>query len=165
MKPDYGVRLRELDRTLREVRAELMRKRRAEEEILEVLERIPHQRGRKDILAVIRHIDEMVEISAPLDFEVTEGTVWLPSGARVTEIKFVHKRTAYNLLVCYELDGESRVNGLKRKDVVLTSLHEEVLRFLRQVVIPRLRRDTWKLEGFRRRLLFEFSREILLHDL
>jgi len=158
------VRLRELDRTLREVRAELMRKRKAEEGILEVLERIPQERDRKDILAVTRHIDELVEISAPLDLEVREGTVWLPSGARVTEIKFVHKRTAYALLACYELNGESRVNRLGR-DVVLTSLHGEVLRFLRQVVIPRLRRDARQLEEFTRRLLFEFSREILLHDL
>jgi hypothetical protein len=163
LKPDYGTRLRELDRTLREVRAELIRKRRAEEGILEILKRIPH--WSRDILAVTRQIDEMVEISAPLDLEVREGTVWLPSGARVTEIKFVHKRTAYSLLVCYELNGESGVNRLERKDVVLTSLHGEVLRFLRQVVIPRLRRDARKLEGFRRRLLFEFSREILLQDL
>jgi hypothetical protein len=165
LKPDYGTRLRELDRTLREVRAELIRKRKAEEGILEVLERIPHGRGREDILAVTRHIDEVVEISAPLDLTVEEGTIELPSGARVTEIVFVHKRTAYRLLARYELGGETGVATLRRRDLILLPIHRQAVGFLREVVIPRLRRDAQELEGFRRRLLFEFSREILLHDL
>jgi hypothetical protein len=163
----YESRLRELERAMREVRAELRRKREAEEGILEVLQKIPpeERRGEAEIRRATQRIDEMVEISAPLDLTVEEGTIELPSGARVTEVAFVHKRTAYRLLARYELGGETGVATLGRKDLILLPIHRQAVGFLREEVVPRLRRDAQELEGFRRWLLSEFSREILLHDL